>query len=168
MGGMMGAMLGVRVFSQDPIAMLIFAYVIFIIVMALILKLIRQEVKGTDIKTLTSQKNNWNKTFLCMITLLLVVSVVFFKPISHYFRDLFGDTAQVSDDSSKKINEVQAEQKEDYQEAVIMVGRTIWIHTRECKSKSWNPCQTPFSKEFYRWMLIIPNYRRFPIRKKSR
>ncbi|EFI70140.1 hypothetical protein BFZC1_02932 [Lysinibacillus fusiformis ZC1] len=37
-----------------------------------------------------------------MIAVLLVASVVFFKPISLYFRDLLGDTTPVSDDSSKK------------------------------------------------------------------
>ncbi|AXQ50892.1 cupredoxin domain-containing protein [Lysinibacillus fusiformis] len=147
MGGMMGAMLGVMVFSQDPIVMMIFVDAIFIIVMILILKLIRQEDKGMDTKSLTSNKTNWIKVIFCIIAVLLVASVVFFKPISHYFRDLLGDTTLVSDDSSTEINEVQAEQKDGYQEAVIMV-EPFGYTPENVKVKAGIPVQLHFQKSF--------------------
>ncbi len=147
MGGMMGAMLGVMVFSQDPVVMMIFVDAIFIIVMILILKLIRQEVKGTDTITVISNKNKWSKVIFCVIAVLLVVSVVFFKPISHYFRDLLGDTTPVSDDSSTKINEVKAEQKDGYQEAVIMV-EPFGYTPENVKVKAGIPVQLHFQKSF--------------------
>ncbi|MGE7987946.1 cupredoxin domain-containing protein [Lysinibacillus fusiformis] len=147
MGGMMGAMLGVMVFTQDPVVMTIFVDVIFIIIMMLIVKLIRQAVQESEIKPFTFKKNNWVKTIIGMIALLLIVSVVFFKPISYYFNDLFGSTSEVSEVSSEKTNEVQAEQKDGYQEAVIKV-EPYGYTPENVKVKVGVPVKLHFQKSF--------------------
>ncbi|MFG3613360.1 cupredoxin domain-containing protein [Rummeliibacillus stabekisii] len=147
MGGMMGAMLGVMVFSQDPGAMMLFADAIFIVVMILVVKLINQELKGTEKNTLSSRKNNLIKPFLYIVTLLLIVSALFFQPISHYFRDLMGDKTQVSADTSTETTAVQAEQKQDYQEAVIMVEQFGYT-PENVKVKVGIPVKLHFQKDF--------------------
>ncbi|HEY0827030.1 MAG TPA: hypothetical protein VGE40_02960, partial [Bacilli bacterium] len=58
MGGMMGAMLGVMVIYQSPQATILFMAVIFIVVMLVLVKLIREEAGLTENKSKSVSKSN--------------------------------------------------------------------------------------------------------------
>jgi plastocyanin len=138
MGGMMGAMLGVMVFSQSSSIMIGFVDVIFVVVMFLLIKLMKEEAGINSFKTDRNERLFSRKWYIFPIILILFVILAKAGGI----QALFGSTP----DSSVNPLDI-SEQKKSYQEAVIIVGQNGYI-PEEVKVKAGVPVKLRFQKGY--------------------
>lgn len=156
MGGMMGAMLGVMVNIQNPEMMILFMDVIFVIVMLLLVKLIREEAgvilmkpKETQgNKNIVKNNNPNNKSGNSKMIYAAIFGLILLFGIYKISGNLSANTTTSiarSDSISQKATE--AVQKDGYQEVNIAVS--LYGYTPgDVKVKAGIPVKMNFQKDF--------------------
>lgn len=146
MGGMMGAMLGVMITNEAPEKMTMVMNAIFIVVMLLIIRLIKEETGVIGKKDQPQhQKENFN---LSKPLLLLFPVMVFFLPmvVKESGVDVFKWFAP-SETTGSQSKVISAVQKAGYQEATIYVGQ-YGYEQEEVKLKAGVPTKLRFQKNY--------------------
>ncbi|MFC4769589.1 cupredoxin domain-containing protein [Effusibacillus consociatus] len=160
MGGMMGAMLGVMVVYQSPTIMIGFVNLIFIVVMSLLVKLIQEEARVIEKKKDTSAQeatgNSLSRLKWLVLPVVLVLLFVMMKTPgigSSSLKNVSSGpagattTESVASNSGSTASNIQAKQKNGYQEVDIKVG-TNGYTPDEIKLKAGVPTKLNFQKDY--------------------
>jgi plastocyanin len=143
MGGMMGAMLGVMVISQTPSIVVGFVDLIFVVVMLLLVKLIKEEAdisKKQPVQADRKEMPSIRKWYILPIALVLFLVLV----KTGETQNLFGSSATTSSTANPKVT---GEQKNGYQEVVITVGQYGYT-PEKVKVKAGIPVKLRFQKDY--------------------
>jgi heme/copper-type cytochrome/quinol oxidase subunit 2 len=144
MGGMMGAMLGVMVFSQSSTLMIGFVDIVFVIVILLLIKLIKEETGMNQQDTVQTENKPFATIlwFLFPITFLLLIAI--FKINGE--KVLYDAIATPKDNASTDQAAV-AMQRSGYQEAIITVEQ-FGYKPETVKVKKGIPVKLRFLKRY--------------------
>jgi heme/copper-type cytochrome/quinol oxidase subunit 2 len=143
MGGMMGAMLGVMVFSQSSTLMILFVDVVFVIVVYILLRLIKEEAGISQRETVQMDR----KVFLGRLKFILPIAFILFIIAFKIYDEKTSYYTVSTPANTSTDQEVIAQQGNGYQEAIITVEQ--YGYTPETiKVKKGIPVKLRFLKNY--------------------
>lgn len=158
MGGMMGAMLGVMVIYQSPHNTILFMAVIFLVIMMVLIKLIREEAGLEGNKPKSPTKSNTHqkaasfpsqKIFIGLLAFIVILAsyMMFGTDFMNMKNAASISSASESANTPGTKNIVEAIQKDGYQEVNIDVGR-YGYSPEEFRLKAGVPAKLHFQKDY--------------------
>lgn len=145
MGGMMGAMLGVMVTIQNPEMMILFIDAVYVIVMLVLVKVIRQEAGVIQVSTKEIQKkssSNPSRTiYMAIFGIILLFGI-------NKFGSMHANPAPANAvGETVSQQSIEAVQKDGYQEVNISIGPYGYTPD-QVKVKAGIPVKMNFQKDY--------------------